>query len=324
MNDRLFEPTATKMATFSLGKAAAATPRENNTSTSQPPNLPRASTADKGRKWNGQNPPDRSRDLRILPWQPPHRRKSTTSSQSMPSGTTEPPTDDGTGRVRPEPSWGVEEAPSKASQMPGNPSMQPTNQIWVQRDPPHLIEDEEGLLSQHIIPQSPHGTDRLTSTPPRGQWGNSQRTPINRGDHRRLLSSLGSQSTISSDTDERWSLALRIITPPSRDYQLHLNASDTSPGNHTATTPHRLSFDLISPTQRREERAQWKEGGIFDGTQNNVVWNRGENGRNLIIQFTVLSRLKTIRESDAERRRLLSTTIDHFMYEVILWITSGI
>jgi hypothetical protein len=66
MSDRFFVPTATKMATFSLGKAAAATPRENNKSTNQPPNLPRASTADKGCKWNGEKPPDRSRDLRIL------------------------------------------------------------------------------------------------------------------------------------------------------------------------------------------------------------------------------------------------------------------
>lgn len=242
----------------------------------------------------------------------------------MPPGVTATSTIDGHGLVRSIPLRGEETSPPGAFPMPGNHSRPSANKNWAHRDPPSLFEDEEGLLPpQHIIPQSPHGTARFTSTPPRGQRGNSQREPINRGELRRLPSSHGSQPTTSLVNDEKWSLAIRIITPPPREHELHLRTSDTSPDNHTAATSYRLSFDLISPTQRKEERAQWKEGGIFDGAQNNAVWNRGDNGGHLIIQFTVLSRLGMIRESGAERRRLLSTTIDHYMYEVILWTTRG-
>jgi hypothetical protein len=63
--------------------------------------------------------------------------------------------------------------------------------------------------------------------------------------------------------------------------------------------------------------------GIFDGTKDNAVLNRGNNRREMTTQLTALSRIGMIQESGAERRRLLSTTIDHYMYEVILWMTRG-
>jgi hypothetical protein len=319
MSDRFFEPTATKMATFSLGKAAAATPRENKKSTSQPPNPPRASRADTGREWNGTNPPDRSRDLRILAWQPPHRCKSTTLSWSMPSGTTETPTTDVHGQFRPVPSRGEEEAPPKASQISGNPLRPSANKNWVHRDPPHLIEDEEGILpSQHTIPQSPHGTVRFILTPPRGQRDNSyQREPSNKGDLK--LSILGSQLTTPSVDDEGWTRLSHIITPPQREQPSHSHALDASPSNWINATLYR---PRLSP---RGEVQQTNVELSSNGARYNGTWTYDDDNttnrqrRKLITQFTFLSRLGTIQESRAERRRLLTTTIDHFLYEVILW-----
>jgi hypothetical protein len=256
----------------------------------------------------------------ILAQQPPHRP---TSSQSMPSGTTKTPADDVPGRVRPEPLRGEEEAPSKASQMPGNPSRLPTNKKWVHRDPPHLIEDkEESSPPQHITPHTPHGTARYTSTPPRSQRGSSQREPTNREELRRLQLSSGSQLT-SSVNDERWRGAIQIVTPsPQRgDRSSHTHILDASPSSWINATPYGPSLSL------RGEEVQQTNVEQLNGARYNGMWIYDDNNttnrrrRKLITQYTFLSRLGTIQESRAERRRLLTTTIDHFMYEVILWNT---
>jgi hypothetical protein len=322
MSDRLFEPTATKMATFSLGKAAAATPRENKKSTRQPPNPPRASMADTGREWNGENPPDRSRDLRILARQPPHRRQSTTSSQRLPSGTTETPADDGPGRVRPEPSRGEEEAPSKASQMPGNPSRQPTNQIWVHRDPPHLIEDEgEPSPPPHITPEST-GRDNSRETE---QWYTPATGP------RSYAPNIGdpSSSTLCNTAvhEEGRSQLPYNVTPSPRERILRSQARKTPPKSSIIAIPNHLE-----PYPMEGGKAQRRKERTFHEAIHNSVWasnaddgvdtTRSKRG-NVITQFTALHRLGMIQESSAERRRLLSTTINHYMYEVILWMTRG-
>jgi hypothetical protein len=318
MSDRFFEPTATKMTTFSLGKAAAATPRENKKPTSQPPNLPRAYTADARREWNGQNPPDRSRDLRILARQPPHRRNSTTSSQSMSSGATKTPTIDGHGLFLPIPSRGEETAPPGAFLMPRNPSRLSVNTNWVQRNPPTLIEDEEGLLPSHNIPQSPHGTSRSTSTPPQGQKGSCQRKPNNRGHLKLPSTSFGRQPTTPSDDCEEWTWLIHIITPPPRERTLRSRAHVLTP---TETTPNYLRLDFEPSSQRGGEERSFNEARRItllwtldnDGDTTTTQWGK------LTAQFTAPCWLKMLRESSAERRRLLSTIIDHFMYEVILW-----
>jgi hypothetical protein len=67
---------------------------------------------------------------------------------------------------------------------------------------------------------------------------------------------------------------------------------------------------------------QRKDKRIFNEAIHNSVWASNANdgvdttkrkGGNVITQFTALYRLGMVQESSAERRRLLSSTIDHFM-----------
>jgi hypothetical protein len=142
MGERLFEPTATKMATISSDKAASATPRERHHQTSQPPKSSQDSTADAGREWSGPNRPDRSQDPHISARHPPHREDFISFSWKAPSGTTKTPADDSSGSARPGSLWEEEKALCSGPRTCVI-SSQPPAIHRMHLDPPDLQEEEE-------------------------------------------------------------------------------------------------------------------------------------------------------------------------------------
>jgi hypothetical protein len=179
----------------------------------------------------------------------------------------------------------------------------------------------QGKEVPHIIPLSPHEMARFTSSPSRGHRANSLKQPVITGAFR-LPSVVGDKPiTLSIDEGGRTQL-LHTITPPPQEQPLRLSAQNTPPSNFNVAAPHHLSFD-----SKGGEKTQQTKEGETDGAPHNPVWTTdtttGRRG-NFILQFTSLYRLMTIRESSAERRRLLTTIIDHFIYEVILWDNTGV
>jgi hypothetical protein len=87
MSERLFEPTATKMATISSDKAASATDREQHPQVRPPQELPRTSRADTVRGWSEQKRPSISRDFKISARSSPHKDASVSTAEEQPLGT---------------------------------------------------------------------------------------------------------------------------------------------------------------------------------------------------------------------------------------------
>jgi hypothetical protein len=155
MSDRLLRPTATKMATISLGKAAAATQRESKNSTIQPPKPSRAAVADEVCKWIGENPPDRSRDINISTRHPPHRYESAHSSWMQPSGSTKCPADDGSSLEPLAPSPGRILERSEESLLLAQSPRPPKNDRGIRVDLPPPRREGEGHIPRGIITPSP-------------------------------------------------------------------------------------------------------------------------------------------------------------------------
>lgn len=157
------------MATISSDKAASATAREQNPLSSQPQKPTRANTADEGRKWFGEKPPDRSRDLHISAWQPPHRHDPRLPSWKGSSGTIKTPTDDGPGRVRSEPSWGRAQALPEGPRPQGISSKPQTNHVtYLDLYPPPLVEEEEPMMHPSPLKDSTMEIEREEDEP--DQW----------------------------------------------------------------------------------------------------------------------------------------------------------
>ena len=85
MGGCFFEPTATKMATIPLDKAASAIAREEHPPSRQPPNSPQASMADAWAEWFGENLLNIGKDITISEWQPPHQNATAPTSWKEPS-----------------------------------------------------------------------------------------------------------------------------------------------------------------------------------------------------------------------------------------------
>jgi hypothetical protein len=163
----------------------------------------------------------------------------------------------------------------------------------------------------------------FTSNSLRGQKeGSPRRPPINsnRGDLK-LPATIGRHPTTPSAADEGWARLAYTITPPQREHSSHSRALDVSPSNFTDAAFHDLSSNLRGrgKTQQTKgelsEEQHWVNAWTLIDDENTTKSGR----RKFITQFTFLYRFGFTQESCAERRRLLTTIIDHFMYEVILW-----
>jgi hypothetical protein len=167
MGERLFEPTATKMATISSDKAASATPREQHPKASRPLKLPRASTADAICKWSGENRPNRSRDPRILARYLPHREEPALSSWEKPLGTTKTPAGDGSTRIRVKRSQGEAQASTEDPQTQEIPSESHTKD-HMHSDPPPLMDEGDQRMPATPHNNSTQGIERVENET--GQW----------------------------------------------------------------------------------------------------------------------------------------------------------
>jgi hypothetical protein len=86
MGERVFKPTATKMATISSNKAASATRREEHLQVIRPSKPSRASTADAVCEWSGPNRPNISRDIHISARPSPHNDVSASTAEKWSMG----------------------------------------------------------------------------------------------------------------------------------------------------------------------------------------------------------------------------------------------
>jgi hypothetical protein len=224
MGECLFEPTATKMATISSGKAEAATPKEQHQQRDQPPKPPRASTADAGCEWSGLNQPDTGRDLRISARHPPHRHDPRSSSWKGPSGTIDTLADDSPGCNQAEPSRGR-----------------------AHFDPPPLEDEDEGQKMHQSPPkiEPTLGIEREGNE--KDQWVSP--TAKSSNDEDQSLFYFTATSILSASTQESyWGLMESIDGSTVKEYKDTCNlTSDESKRDH-----HEVVWQLFETINKLE------------------------------------------------------------------------
>jgi hypothetical protein len=162
MGERVFEPTATKMATISSGKAASAMPREQHPTASRPPKLPRARRADTGREWSRKNTPSNGRDIAISASPSPHNDASAATAGKWPLENTGSHPMGGTGRGTIVQSIPVQWKEQLEGPREGNPPMLSKMRRWECNDPPPLTQEDEGTPPPHdFASPSPVKSSRL-------------------------------------------------------------------------------------------------------------------------------------------------------------------
>jgi hypothetical protein len=253
MGERLSEPTATKMATISSDKAAAATEGKSTLPTSRPSELPRTSTADVICNWSGENTPDRSRDLYISARQPPNRCNSASSSWSKPSGNTNSPTNECTGPGPNAPSNGGDlETPEELRTL-GHPPRPPKNDRRLRVTLPPPEQEGDGHAPHGIVTPSPGSRSQSKFT----QWGPLPTTACIPGNEDGEPSMISSVSSLRSPIQPKGREGIQKEDRKGR----HFNKTARQVGNESTAFARQLhlSMESILKEETYDNTHSWRQ-----------------------------------------------------------------